>query len=158
MSHTSREARVSPTLFSRSHGRHQGWEDWLWQWTCHFASLMAWMVNSVIALQETWLWSPSLDVPLEKGMATHSSILTWRIPWTEEPGKLQSMTFQRFGHDWVTDTFTLLYCHHAGRVMWAKLNFLLPSSGSILRFCMLQQYAGLLDFQKDTFIVMIVKI
>ena len=40
--------------------------------------------------------------PLEQGMATHSSVLTWRIPWTEEPGGLQSMGSQRVGHDWVT--------------------------------------------------------
>ena len=42
---------------------------------------------------------------LEKRMATHSSILAWRIPWTEEPGKLQSLRLQRIGHDWVTNTF-----------------------------------------------------
>ena len=42
--------------------------------------------------------------PLEKGMATHSSILDWRIPWTEEPGGLQSMGPQRVGHDWATNT------------------------------------------------------
>ena len=41
---------------------------------------------------------------LEKGMATHSSILAWRIPWTEEPGRLQSMGFQRVGHNWGTNT------------------------------------------------------
>ena len=45
--------------------------------------------------------------PLEKDMATHSSILAWRIPWTEEPGRLQSMGLQRVGQDWVTNTFTL---------------------------------------------------
>ena len=42
--------------------------------------------------------------PLEKGMAIHSSILAWRIPWTEEPGGLQSMRLQRVGHDWATNT------------------------------------------------------
>ena len=41
--------------------------------------------------------------PLEEGMATHSSILTWRILWTEEPGRLQSMGSQRVGHDWATE-------------------------------------------------------
>ena len=41
---------------------------------------------------------------VEKGMAIHSSILAWRIPWTEEPGELQSMGSQRVGYDWVTDT------------------------------------------------------
>ena len=42
--------------------------------------------------------------PLEKGMATHSSILAWRIPWTEEPGRLQSTRLQRIGHAWATNT------------------------------------------------------
>ena len=46
------------------------------------------------------------EAPLEKGMATHSSILAWRIPWTEEPGGLQSMESQGVRHDWVTTTFT----------------------------------------------------
>ena len=44
--------------------------------------------------------------PLEKGMTIHSSILAWRIPWTEEPGKLQSMGLQRVGHNWATNIFT----------------------------------------------------
>ena len=44
--------------------------------------------------------------PLEEGMATHFSILAWRIPWTEEPGGLQSMWLQRVGHDCMTNTFT----------------------------------------------------
>ena len=44
--------------------------------------------------------------PLEKRMATHSSILGWRIPWTEEPGSVQSMGWQRVGHNWMTNTFT----------------------------------------------------
>ena len=47
--------------------------------------------ESACKLQETWLQSLSQKDPLEKGMATYSSILTWKIPWTEEPGKLQSM-------------------------------------------------------------------
>ena len=42
-------------------------------------------------MQETWVWSLSLEGPLEKEMAVHSSILAWEIPWTEEPGRLQSM-------------------------------------------------------------------
>ena len=42
--------------------------------------------------------------PLEKGMAAHSSILTWRIPWTEEPGQVQSMGLQRIEHNWATNT------------------------------------------------------
>ena len=50
---------------------------------------------------ETWVWSLGWEDPLEEGMATHSSILAWRIPWTEEPGKLQSMGSQRVGHVWM---------------------------------------------------------
>ena len=57
------------------------------------------MVNNLPAIQETWLRFLGWEDPLEKGMATHSSILAWRIPWTEEPGGLQSMGSQRVGHD-----------------------------------------------------------
>ena len=49
-----------------------------------------------------WVQSLSLEVPLEKEMATHSSILAWEIPWTEEPGRLQSMGSQRVGRDLAT--------------------------------------------------------
>ena len=49
---------------------------------------------------------PGQEDSLEKGMATHSSILAWRTPWTEEPGRLQSMASQRVGHDCVTNIFT----------------------------------------------------
>ena len=48
---------------------------------------------------EIWVQSLSWEDPLEKGMAIHSSILAWRIPWTEEPDELQSMGLQRVGHD-----------------------------------------------------------
>ena len=50
--------------------------------------------------QETLVWFLGQEDPLEEGMATHSSILAWRIPWTEEPGGLQSTGLQRVGHDW----------------------------------------------------------
>ena len=52
------------------------------------------MVKNLPAMQETWVQSPGREDPLEKEMATHSSILAWRIPWTEEPGGLQSMGSQ----------------------------------------------------------------
>ena len=63
------------------------------------------MVKSLPAVQQTQeTWVPSLgqEDPLEEEMATHSSILAWEIPWTEEPGGLQSMGLQRVGHDLVT--------------------------------------------------------
>ena len=55
---------------------------------------------NLLAIQETWAWFLCWEDPLEKGMATHSSILAWRIPWTEEHGGLQSIGSQRVGHDW----------------------------------------------------------
>ena len=60
---------------------------------------MAQAVNNLPAMQETQAQSLGQENPLEKEMAMHSSILTWRIPWTEEPGGLQSMGSQRVGHD-----------------------------------------------------------
>ena len=55
------------------------------------------MVNNLPAMRETWVQSLDQEDPLQKGMATHSSILTWRIPWIEEPDGLQSMGLQRIG-------------------------------------------------------------
>ena len=60
------------------------------------------MVKNLSAMQETWVQSLGQEDPLEKRRATHSSILAWRIPWTEEPGRLQSMGLQRVGHDRAT--------------------------------------------------------
>ena len=54
-------------------------------------------------MQETLIQCLGQDDPLEEGMATHSSLLAWRIPWTEEPGGLQSMGLQRVGHDLATE-------------------------------------------------------
>ena len=63
------------------------------------ASLVAQMVKNMPAMRETQVRSLGREDPLEKEMATHSSILAWRIPWTEEPGGLQSTGLQRVGHD-----------------------------------------------------------
>ena len=59
------------------------------------AFLVAQMVKHLPAMQETWVRSLGWEDPLEKAMATHSSTLAWKIPWTEEPGRLQSMESQR---------------------------------------------------------------
>ena len=56
-------------------------------------------LKHLLAMRETWVQSLGQEDPLEKEMTTHSSILTWRIPWMEEPGRLQSMGSQRVGHD-----------------------------------------------------------
>ena len=60
---------------------------------------MAQTVKNPPAMWEAWVQSLSWEYPLEKETATHTSILAWRIPWTEEPGRLQSMGSQRVGHD-----------------------------------------------------------
>ena len=60
---------------------------------------MAQRLKRLPAMQETWIRSLGWEDPLEKEMATHSSILAWRLPWTEEPGGLQSTGLQRVGHD-----------------------------------------------------------
>ena len=64
-------------------------------WAC----LVAQTLKNLPAIRETGVQSLGQEDPLEKGMATHSSILAWEIPWTEEPGGLQSMGLQRVGHD-----------------------------------------------------------
>ena len=78
--------------------------DWLsWE-------LVAQIVKNLPAMketQETWVQSLGREDPLEEGMATHPSILAWKISRTEEPGGLQSMGSQRIGHDWATNTLTL---------------------------------------------------
>ena len=57
------------------------------------------MEKNLLAMQETWVRSLGWEDSLEEEMATHSNILAWEIPWTEEPGRLQSMGSQRVGHE-----------------------------------------------------------
>ena len=69
------------------------WRESVW------ASLVAQTVKNLPAMQEAQVQSLGGEDPLETGMAAHSSILAWRIPWTEEPGRLQAMGLQTIGHD-----------------------------------------------------------
>ena len=80
---------------------------------------IAQMVKNLPAMQETQVQSLGQEDPLEKEMATHSSILAWRIPWTEEPVGLQSMGSQRVGYDWVTNTHTQQWKR------WRRENYIL---------------------------------
>ena len=73
---------------------------------CLWASLVAQLVKKPPVMQETWVWSLGQEDPLKKETATHTSILAWRIPWTERPGKLQSMGSQKL------DTTQRLTHHH----------------------------------------------
>ena len=63
------------------------------------------MIKTLPSVQETWVQFLGWKDPLEKGMATHSSVLTWRIPWIVNHGGLQSLVSQKLGHDRATDTF-----------------------------------------------------
>ena len=65
----------------------------------NFASLVAQMVKRLPAVRETWVRSLGWEDPMEKAMATHSSNLAWKIPWTEEPDGLQSLGSRRVRHD-----------------------------------------------------------
>ena len=73
------------------------------------ASLVAQMLKSLPAMLEAWVQSLGQEDPLEKGMATHSNILAWKIPWIEEPGRLQPMGSQRVGHNWAADLSYLIW-------------------------------------------------
>ena len=75
-------------------------------WLC---TQLAQMVKRLPTMRETWVWSLGREDPLEKEMATHSSILAWKIPWTEDPGGLQSVGLQRVGHEWVTSPSPLFW-------------------------------------------------
>ena len=93
-------------LPGESHGRRNlmGYSPWVaksWTWLM-WASLVAKPVKNPPAMQETQVWSLDQEDPLEKWMATHFSVLSWRIPWTEKPSRPQSMGSQGVGHDWAT--------------------------------------------------------
>ena len=74
--------------------------------------LVGQMLKNLPSMQKTWVRSLGRKDPLEKEMGIHSSILAWRIPWTEKPGRLQSMGLQTVGHDWVTNTLTCFLFPH----------------------------------------------
>ena len=97
---------------------------------CFLASPMAQMVKNPPAMQETWVRSLVREIPLENGMATHSSILSWRIPWTEEPGRLQSKGSRTVVHDWVTNIFTfkciifIVHCISIIIIFWCIMTYI----------------------------------
>ena len=83
----------------------KGFEHYLASMQNEHNCVIAQMVKNLPVMQETWVRSLGQEDPLEKGMATHSSVLAWRIPWTEEPGRLQSMGLQSVRNHWATNTF-----------------------------------------------------
>ena len=83
------------------------------------------MVKNLPAVWETQVRSLGWEDPLEKGMAAHSSMLAWKIPWTDEPGRLQSTGSQRIGHDWATNSFVFSFL--LGRKAMTNLDSILKS-------------------------------
>ena len=129
----------------------------------YWASLVAQMVKNLPARQETWVQSLGWEDPLEKGMATHCSILAWRIPWTEEPGRLYSL----WGHKesdrteqlTLLDYLVMLSRYHTGDALvemsahQVEVEGQLPSivkSYFFLSSCPTNYKKGCLFFQMDS--------
>ena len=85
-------------------------------------SLMAQTVKNLPVMQETQVCSLCGEDPLEKGMATHSSMRAWSNLWTEEPGGLQSMGSQRVGHNWATNTFQIWMQNKLDQTRWPRMS------------------------------------
>ena len=98
------------------------WMVWIYVFSPSFFTSpylgIAQMVKSLPVKWEAWVRSLGLEDPLEKEMAAHSSILAWKIPRAEEPGRLQSMGSHKVGYDWVTNTFTFPTLQHLRLMMW----------------------------------------
>ena len=105
---------------------------------------MAQVVKNLPAIQETQVLSLGLEDPLEKGVATHSSILAWRVLWTEEPGGLYSMGSQRVEYDWATNTYLVHICQCHSLTLSHPLPSLCPQ--------VLSLHLHLYSFPADRFI------
>ena len=122
-----------------SWGRRVG-HDWVTElnWTELKPNNFPWWLKTVKNLHAMWeTWVPSLgwEDPLEEGMATHSSILAWRIPWTEELGRLQSIGSWRVGHDWVmkhsTHPIAAEYILFNARGTFTKIDYILGHKANL---------------------------
>ena len=100
------------------------------------------VVKNLPTMQETQVWSLGQENPLEKGMATHSNILAWRIPWTEEPGGLQSTGSQRVGHNWAINTHT----HRNTKDFWVFILYPANLQNSLMSSSSSEDFWNLLDF------------
>ena len=109
----------------------------------HLNLLICWVflvaqMKNLPAMQEMQVQSLGQEDPLEEEMANSSSILAWRIPWMEEPGRLQSMRLQRVGHDWETSLSLSICCHLKFRILFIwqlnKWMFQLPYSCALFKY------------------------
>ena len=101
-------------------------------------SLVAQTVKRLSTMQQTWVRSLGREDPLQKEMASHSSTIAWKIPWTEEPDRLQSMGSQRVGHDWATSLSCSRY------PVWDSLHFL-DLGGSFPFLSTLQKFSTMIS-------------
>ena len=119
-----RESTNQPRLSTSGHSLSL---ELLYSPNCDYTRLLWWLRHKRICLQcrrpefNPWV----RKTPLKKRMATHSNILAWKIPWTEEPGGLQSMGSQRVGHHWVTNTFAEILGHLLK--LTSNITFWMPS-------------------------------
>ena len=98
-----------------------------------WASLVAQMVNNLLSMQETRIQSLGWEDSLEKGKATHSNIPAWKIPWREEPGRLQCMGSQRVGLDWAANTFINVFIETYPHIVSRR--FAIEDRGCHIGFC-----------------------
>ena len=111
-------------------------------------SLVAHMVRNLPAAKEIQVWFLDWEDPLKKEMATGSSILAWRISWTEEPGGLQSMRLLRVRHDWATNTFTFLTLLPVQIILILLFHFIHPNPDYLPRLVNIYQILWILSFSQ----------
>ena len=105
MSHWPGHREVCTHRFLLIQDPKQFQSEFFFLWRPLSVTLIAQLVKNLPAMQETPVQSLGWEDPLEKGIAIHFNILVWRIPWTEEPGEIQSMGSQRVRHSWATNTY-----------------------------------------------------
>ena len=104
-------------------------------------------VKDLAVMRETWVWFLGQEDPLEKGMATHSSTLAWRIPWREQPGRLQPMGSLRVGHDWAT---SLHFTFENGILQCTLLCLVSLTPLCCFLLCFLASPSGMCDLRSPT--------
>ena len=120
-----------------------------------FTSLVAQSVKNLPAMQETRVWSLGQEKPLKEEMATHSSILAWRIPWTEKPGGLQCTGSQRIGHNSATNTTTTTNPQH---FLYKGYRQFTSSSCDIRNRFFWTEQCSLLNCKDTKFLIQLIKI
>ena len=128
--------QISKTIYRWAGGNVNGLSWTLTSWKRWFrASLVAQRLKRLPPMWETQVRSLGWEDPLEKEMVTHYSTLAWRIPWTEKPGRVQSMGLQRVGHDWVISLSLSLYFYRNQHQIQENLQTEVPGGSPKLWHC-----------------------